>query len=136
MTFENEKSITEIICDRIGIPNILEEQLQKKMEKFEEVLLERNIKIFLVLDEFESVFSGHEIGKTIVRELHQICDSNSGIIHCIVTGSSILQLLCFGNLPEDKKNLYPNYQGFDLNNTKLQPIWIYSFNQLENIINF
>lgn len=137
---ESMTSISQSIMDALSNFNVeniakLNVALQGKskndtIETFESFLLNSNIKVLLLVDEFQFVYTlptqkGHEI----IEEISELVGTESGVFHCIITGSSsCLRSLAFAKLAADEDTLktYPSYRkGYDLNSTKLQPRWIY-----------
>jgi len=85
----------------------------------EQLLINANIKLLILLDEFQDVYSKPpSLGREIVHQLSQLIDSNSGVFHIVVTGG---RGLAFGTLPRDE-NAYPSYDMVYLN---LRPHCIY-----------
>jgi hypothetical protein len=94
----------------------------------------------LLVDEFQFVYcQPREIGTEIIREIAGLSDSNLGVNHMIVSGSSTnLRKLAFAKLPRDEatRSTYPSFEGIDLNSTKLRPHWIFPFVNWNDAKNF
>eukprot|EP00047_Mylnosiga_fluctuans_P006383 m.246596 g.246596 ORF g.246596 m.246596 type:complete len:183 (+) comp15097_c0_seq1:489-1037(+) len=94
----------------------------------EHVLIKANKFMFLVMDEFQLVYTGgFPDGKDIIGETLAIGESTSGRIHCVLSGScSELRMLAFKKWAPDQmdKVQFPNYTGIDLNITKYSATWI------------
>lgn len=92
-----------------------------------DILKSRNKKVFLVIDEFQDIFTSMfdaEFSRRYVSQLCTIAESTDGMIHCIITGSSsVLRRLCFRKYKKDgeKDSVFPNYNAVDMNSTKFQP---------------
>ena len=98
----------------------------EKIELIEEWLLENNLCVLCLFDEFQGAYLKKEsTGVSIVEETSVIAGSQGGTIHLIVTGSSsVLRALAFAKLKPSDCSTYPSYTKLDLNSTKLQPRWI------------
>ena len=98
----------------------------EKIEIIEEWLLENNLRVLCLFDEFQGAYLKKEsVGVSIVEETSAIAGSQGGTIHLIVTGSSsVLRALAFAKLKPSDCSTYPSYTKLDLNSTKLQPRWI------------
>lgn len=85
-------------------------------------VLERiNIKLFIILDNFERVYTSildKDQSQYHVEHVCTIINSLHGNIQLIVTGDSVLEKLCYFSTDIDM-NKYPNYCSQDLNCTKL-----------------
>eukprot|EP01036_Dinobryon_divergens_P031687 gene31687-41132_t len=97
-----------------------------KIELIEEWLLENNLRVLCLFDEFQGAYLKNEsVGVSIVEETSVIAGLQGGTIHLIVTGSSsVLRALAFAKLKPSDCSTYPSYTKLDLNSTKLQPRWI------------
>ncbi len=97
------------------------------VELIEDLLRTQNVFLLFMIDEFQFVYSKNHLGKLIVSQLMQLSNSNSGRIHCIVSGSStMLRKLAFAKLSLlDAAQRYDSYELKDLNSTKFNPHWIY-----------
>ena len=98
-------------------------------ERLSALLQSANKKLFLVVDEFQNVYTNSfPKGRQIIGDILALGEDANGQIHCIISGSSTnLRQLAFAKLPETLKSKYPNYTGIDLNSTKYQARWIYPF---------
>jgi GTPase SAR1 family protein len=106
-------------------------QLSYKIEQFEGLLKKYNLKLLLLVDEFQFVYTqSPQNGAKIVSEIAGLSDSSLGVNHIIVSGSSTnLRKLAFAKLLRNEETMlkYPSYEGKDLNSTKLRPHWIFPF---------
>ena len=96
-------------------------------------LKQQSRQLFLVIDELQFAFTAHchKKGRDIIQQVGGIGACRSGLIHCVLSGSSsVLRQLCFDKLSDtlaDSKT-YPNFvRGYDLNSTKYSARWIYPF---------
>lgn len=107
----------------------LTDLMSQQIEKFEELLVKYNLKLLLLVDEFQFVYNlPYAIGTEIVHEIAALSDSNNGLNHMIVSGSStFLRKLVFAKLLVNEQTpfQYPSFERKDLNSTKLQPHWIF-----------
>jgi hypothetical protein len=92
-------------------------------------LYERRIVLFLVIDEFQSVYrESCQIGKQIVDEVMELGCLQKSSIHCMISGSGeSLRELVFAKLPDSKRTFFPNYAGVDLTTKTFYPRWLSPF---------
>jgi hypothetical protein len=92
-------------------------------------LYQRRIVLFLVIDEFQSVYrESCQIGKQIVDEVMELGCLQKSSIHCMISGSGdSLRELVFAKLPDSKRTDYPNYAGIDLRTKSFYPRWLSPF---------
>jgi len=102
-------------------------ELSDRVESLERFLQKKNLRILLLVDEFNLVYKKKaDIGQPIVAELSLFASSDLGVNHCVVSGSStVLRRLAFAKLATHEMPDFPSYKGIDLNSTKLQPSWIF-----------
>jgi hypothetical protein len=122
---------SEIIADHLG------HEYQTRFKKtnvtpinlINEFLNENVIDVFVVIDEFQSVYRENcKIGKQIVDEVMEIGCLRTSAIFCMVSGSgNHVRELTTAKLPISKRTFFPNYTGIDLTSKKFQPRWVSPF---------
>ena len=118
---------------------IQNQEVDVMIENLEKFLVNHDVYVLLLLDEFQFVYSKEYcVGGVIVRELSVLAGTDMGRFHCIVSGSSsCLRLLAFNkyNAVDVPKVLedYPSFKDrIDLNSTKLQPHWLLPLHKPED----
>lgn len=143
ISYENAKDapLAEVIARQLSLPGpdayaaidiANESKSEWTIDRIERWLADNGNSLFIGVDEFHCAYtSAYTHGKAIIRDVMAIGSSRSGLIHCILSGTStVMRRLCFSAMaPEEARALgYSNYVlGFDLNSSKFTPLWIDAF---------
>jgi hypothetical protein len=128
------KLLSEIIAEHLGPEyqdcvkwnRISKEVNLPPLEFMNWYLYERRIVLFLVIDEFQSVYrESCQIGKQIVDEVMELGCLQKSSIHCMISGSGeSFRELVFGKLHDSKRTFFPNYAGIDLTTKTFYPRYL------------
>ena len=106
----------------------LRPRAEQRMRQLE-ALLRRQDKRVCGAGRVDNVFhSAEDVARQTFDDAYLFGSSRSGLVHCIVTGSSsVLRQLCFARLPRELLAEYPGYAKKDMNDTKYIARWMYPF---------
>lgn len=109
----------------------------RHFEVLETRLAQDNVRLFVVLDEFDRVYTARcPIGAEIVDDVALMSGRTNGVVYTFLSGSSsVLRQLVCGKLSLPCPD-FPNYKKVDLNNTKFMPVTIFPFNSVEDLKGF
>lgn len=121
------------MCEQLNIRRTAD------LDCIEMTLKTRNIKVFLVIDDFNMVYTERFTtnGRDVIRDVLAIGGSTAGCFFCILSGSSsILRSLITAKVTDEevKQHHLVNYTGCELNETKFSVRTILPFNRQSDLV--